>query len=317
MHEQKIRIAFIMLCHKNPEQINLLINKLTEFSNSDIYIHVDLKYPELRAQINKQDNVFVIPVESSRTIRWGSIDLVEATIQLIRQVRQSNKEYDYIWLLSGQDYPVLPVKVIENYLSSHLGQNFIQTILPGDKRYNWYRKLYEMAYPTWINSESFFVKCIKRLYILFTGGHSRIFSCYVRKKPFVFDFAFGSQWWVLTSEAAFEILDYSDSHPEILQYYKKSIIPDESFFQTIFMRGPYSEQRTGNLTFINWKSNRRHPEILTIKDLRLLQEKSAEFCFARKFKYPDSFELISKINNDFSNGLQRNDKDRMEFINGN
>ena len=63
--------------------------------------------------------------------------------------------------------------------------NYIETIVPGQERYDWYRKLYEMAYPSWINKNSIPVKVIKRLYIAVTGEDTGIpfkASLFIRRK---------------------------------------------------------------------------------------------------------------------------------------
>jgi hypothetical protein len=97
------------------------------------------------------------------------------------------------------------------------------------------------------------------------------------------------------AEAAYEILAYADAHPEVLTYYEKCIIPDECFFQTLFMRGPYRDQRSMNLTYINWGKNRRSPETLTLSDLEKLRKEAKNFCFARKFERGESGALIEKL----------------------
>lgn len=284
-----------MLCHKDSVQINKLIDKLCEFSDADVYIHVDMNHSEIRNEIKKQENIVLVSVDQSYRIQWGSIDIVKATLELIRKVKASDKQYDYIWLVSGQDYPICPVKEIEKRLSEGAGLNYIECITSDDKQYNRYRKLYEVAYPSWINGNSVLIKSIKRIYMILTGGYQHTFLLFIRHKPFDFDFSFGSQWWTITAEAAFEILEYSNCHPEILEYFKKSIIPDECFFQTVFMRGAYSKNKAMNLTYINWGKNRRSPETLTMEDYEKLQEKAKTFCFARKFSRDESRLLIENL----------------------
>ena len=292
------RIAFIMVCHKNPDQVNCLIEKLTKFSDADVYIHVDKNHADLRDKIQEHNNVNLLREKDSFFIQWGSVNIVKATLSLIKAVKKSGKQYDYIWLVSGQDYPILPVTKIEERLTSRPAMNYIETIVPENRKYNRYRKLYEMAYPEWINKDTVFIKGIKRVYMLVTGGFSHTFSAFVRKRSFNFDFFFGSQWWTLTSDAAFEILDYSESHPKVLHYYEKCIIPDECYFQTLFMRGPYSNQREMNLTYINWGKNHRSPETLVKDDYDRLIIESSQFCFARKFDFLDenSKLLVEKLN---------------------
>lgn len=290
-----MRIAFIMLCHKNPAQINKLVDKLSEFSDADVYIHVDMNHSEIRDQIKKQKNVKLVSEDHSYRIQWGSVDIVKATLELIRAVKDSGKQYDYIWLVSGQDYPICPVAEIEKRLVEGAGLNYIECITSDNKQYNRYKKLYEVAYPSWINGNNMVIKSVKRIYMILTGGYRHTFSLFIRQKPFDFDFSFGSQWWTITAEAAFEILEYSDRYPEVLKYFKKSIIPDECFFQTLFMRGSYRDKRTMNLTFINWGKNRRSPEVLTIEDTEIIKDACNTFCFARKFEVGQSAELIRHL----------------------
>ncbi len=289
-----IKIAFIMLCHAYPSVINQLITKLSEFSQADSYIHVDLNCPEIREQIKQRENTFVLPEEKSFHLQWGSVDLVKATLQMIREVRKSGKAYDYIWLISGQDYPIIPIKEIERRLSKYSNMNYIDTLMPGNKHYTWKKKMYEVAYPAWMNADRAPIKALKGLYKILTGGFRHTFEIVRRKKPFDFDFVFGSQWWTLTSKAAFDILQYSDSHPEVLAYYEQSIIPDESFFQTLFMRGPYKEYRSGSLTYTYWGEDPRHPKTLTAEDFGLIREARNSFCFARKMNN-ESQSLIRLI----------------------
>lgn len=289
-----IKIAFIMLCHIYPSVINQLVGKLSAFSQADVYIHVDLNHPEIREQIKQRENMVVLPEKDSFRLQWGSAAIVKATLQLIRKVRKSGKAYDYIWLISGQDYPILPAEEIEKRLSERPGMNYVDIIAPGDRKYSWMKKRCEAAYPAWINGEDAPIKALKGLYKLVTGGRGHTFKIFTRKNPFDFDFAFGGQWWTLTSKAAFDILQYSDSHPEVLAYYERCLIPDESFFQTLFMRGPYREAHSGSLTYSYWGKDPRHPKTLAAEDFGKIREARAAFCFARKMS-DESRPLISLI----------------------
>lgn len=277
-----------MLCHTEPKQINRLISKLSEFSAADVYIHVDLNHPEIREQI--RGNVYILPIEKSFKIIWGGINIVKATLELIREVRESGKEYDYVWLISGQDYPIVSIPEIERRLEENKGTNYIDVVNLEEDRYDWYKKLYEISYPTWINKEDILIRAFKRFYKIITGGYNHTFRMFVKKKPFDEKLHFGSQWWTLTSEAAFELQEYSDGHPEVLAYYKNTIIPDESFFQTVFMRTPYREDRRESLTFCDMDGNHRHPKIITKDEYGKIMKESDKFCFARKFSSTSSWE---------------------------
>ena len=47
-----MKIAFLMQCHKNPEQINLLLNAL-KHPQVDIFVHVDAKNKSIRNNTDK------------------------------------------------------------------------------------------------------------------------------------------------------------------------------------------------------------------------------------------------------------------------
>ena len=290
-----IKIAYIILCHKNPEQINDLIIQLLK-NDADIYLHVDLK-SNISGDIMKHKNVCVLPKSESYSVSWGGNDMILATLSLIRHVKNTNKKYDYIWLLSGQDYPIVNLRNIDKLLSSNKMCNYIDVIDKNSKKYSHYKKLYELWYPNWITKDKFFIKVFKRLYMFFTGGFNYTFKIFRRKKSFNFDFYFGSQWWTLTTDCAYYILNYCDNNPDYINYFNNSIIPDECFFQTLFMNSPFSNNRKGNLTFVNWKNNRRSPETLLLSDYDKLMKNSNSKIFARKFDIDVDNEIILKLKN--------------------
>ena len=70
-----MKIAFILLCHKNSSQINRLIDKLKEF-DSEIFIHCDLKNYDISNSIFKSENVHILPREESFNIRWVGTEMI-------------------------------------------------------------------------------------------------------------------------------------------------------------------------------------------------------------------------------------------------
>lgn len=285
-----MKIAFLILCHKNPSQINLLINKLLDI-DCEIYIHIDKKNAHIRTEINTDKHIFILSENESYSVDWGGISIIYATLNLIKYALKSNKQYDYFCLLSGQDFPIRPMDDFIELLQHNPHTNYIN-LFPQSK-YNRYKKLYELPYPKWINKNTIMVKVLKNLYKIITGGYNYTFPIFRRRKPFDFDFYFGSQWWCLTFECLKYILDYYNGHPEYVDYFEKSIIPDECFFQTLFMASPFRETRVNNLTFVNWGSNHRSPEVLTKSDYEKLNKLSNNYFFARKFDCDVDKDIIN------------------------
>jgi hypothetical protein len=91
-----IRIAVMMLVHKNENQVNRLINHLSK--GFDVYIHID-KRSSLK--IYTQENIFVY--KKYKTY-WGSFNQIIATLYLLKKAHR--KKYDRYILISGQELPI-------------------------------------------------------------------------------------------------------------------------------------------------------------------------------------------------------------------
>jgi hypothetical protein len=113
----------------------------------------------------------------------------------------------------------------------------------------------------------------------------------------------GSTWWALSREACQYILTFSEKETNIVNFFKNTICPDESFFHTILGNSVYKTNIIRNLTFTDWSAGGSSPENMTDKHLDLFKAShfvpkdaygNGEILFARKFT-DDSVELISKI----------------------
>ena len=113
-----MKIAYILLCHKNSEQINMLIGELLK-NDADIFIHLDKK-SNIKNEIIKNERIYILPDEQSYSVNWGGNDMVLATLSLIRYVKNTKNNYDYIWLLSGQDFPIRSADKIEKFFQTNL-----------------------------------------------------------------------------------------------------------------------------------------------------------------------------------------------------
>lgn len=280
-----MKIAFIMLAHKNPNQINLLINKL-DSNDNDFYIHLDAK-SEIENQICRKDNVILLPLNQRVDVKWGQLSMVRATLHLLDFVFQSKKFYDYIWLISGQDFPIKSVNEIQKYLKSHNGTNFINIITPKDKDFRKYSKRDSLYYPKWIMGRSYLIRILKIFYQI-------LGSFFLGKRQDEFQVYYGSQWWTLTYSCCKKIYDIIKNNEKILQHYQNSLVPDESLFQTVFMMTEFKEKVFHSLTYTDWDGSMNHPKTLTMNDLNKIK-RIEDYFIARKFD--------SKIDNAIINYL--------------
>ena len=77
-----MKIAFLMQCHKNPEQINLLLKAL-KHPRVDVFIHVDSKSENIRDNIEKNEGIYLLPKKDCIDVQWAQFSQVKATLNLL------------------------------------------------------------------------------------------------------------------------------------------------------------------------------------------------------------------------------------------
>lgn len=161
-----MKLAFLIQCHKNAEQINQLIQALSH-PDIDLYIHVDRK-SRIIQQINIfKSNVIILPDEERVDVRWGTFSQVEATLNLLKH--SYKKKYDYYWLISGQDFPLISAKSIITKLSSTMGEyNFVNLFASknnGTIKSTNFDKRNEIIFPAWLLKHDLKHRIIRRLWV--------------------------------------------------------------------------------------------------------------------------------------------------------
>lgn len=113
-----MRIAYLILAHKNPEQVKRLVRLL----DSDVYIHIDRKSDMDKFHISDPKVKYI---NKRVNITWGGFSMIKATLKLIN-VARNNNNYDYYILLSGDDYPLRSLDELESFLIEHRQYSFIE-----------------------------------------------------------------------------------------------------------------------------------------------------------------------------------------------
>lgn len=294
-----MRIAYIMPCYKNPAQVNREIralNILHPDMQTDFYVHVDKK-SSIAPQIMRADNVFLVDEAHRVTVTWGAVDLVDAALVLMRMVIASGKEYDYLWHVSGQDYPIKPEKEIVRFLEENRGKNFINCMSCEHDLYRRFLKRNMIPYPRWIMSPSLPMRILQRLYVEVTGGHFYTFP--FLRKPQLFPstqegkYYFGSSWFTITLDCAKYVVDFIDRNPGHKKFFENACIPDECFFQTIIFNSKFRDTTKDCLCYVDWSQHRRSPRLLTVEDYDALA--ASPFLIARKFDDMFDSRILDKL----------------------
>lgn len=291
-----MKIAYLVLCHKNPNQIERLIKQLSS-DNVDFYLHIDKKVSDIK--LKPKDNVYYVDEKDRVDVQWASISMVYATMALIKKALCSNIKYDYYFLISGQDFPIKSNTFIESFLKDNKGYNFIQILSHSDPMYKRYSKRNALYYPNWMFSQKILVKILRKIYIYISGGYGFTFKLFMRKQKNNIIFEYGSQWWGLERKCLIWIYNFLRKNNNLERIFNNSLTPDECVFQTAYMMSPYSNMHKDKVVFLEWSSNMNNPKILTMLDKRVLLADKVNL-FARKFDENQDSQIIDCIEKNIS-----------------
>lgn len=291
-----MKLAILLQCHKDAQQINLLLKAL-DIEEIDIYIHVDSK-SDILDEIKLRKNIYILPDDLRVDVQWATFSQVEATINLLKYTIK-NGSYDFYALISGQDFPLVKANKIVEFLDKNKNSNFMNLIVSkhylGGKNNN-FDKRNEIIFPQWIFKRNFINHIIRRSWVEITGGYNCTYTLFKRKQLENIDFYFGSQWWCINNAFFKYMINFINNNSSYINFYKKSSCPDESFFQTLLMNSELKKTRKDYLHYINWSEYKSSPKVLDISDV--INALNSDKIFARKFDYsvnPDAVNYIYKL----------------------
>ncbi|WP_316736898.1 beta-1,6-N-acetylglucosaminyltransferase [Pedobacter aquatilis] len=290
-----MRIAHIIVAHKNPDQLQRLIKRL-EHNNFDIFIHLDKKTDITPfKKLEQLKNVTFI--KNRMKCSWGGNNFLIGIFNSIREVLSNNKEYDFINLISGQDYPIQSADVIYNFFKDRKGYNFIS--YEEDQNSEWL-KLAAMRYEKYHLTD-----------FDFKGKHlfERALNIVAPKRKFPTSYKlYGgpkATWWTITGECAVKITELMSTNDKLNNFLKYCWGADELIIPTLVMHtSDKSKVVNNNLRYIDWSEGNAHPKMLKSSDFdKIINSKNI---FARKFDSEIDDAVLNEIDSaDFQIELPR------------
>jgi len=293
-----MRIAYIISAYKRSDQLTRLVNKL-HTPTSVFLIHVDKRtdHRQYRDMVSGIDHLSNVIFLKRHNCYWGDFGHVRATLKGLAYLFDRTINFDYVFLLTGQDYPIKSSSGIAEFLNKVKGKEFIDYFsLPSEVWHNddgglrriehWHFRLHNkyICLPSMQKSGSVLKKAIHS--ILNVIFHKRAL-------PGNFKLFGGSSYWCLTKECAKFINDFVSENPKFVNFFKYVNIPDEIFFQTIILNSPFAQNVVNdNLRFIVW-SGGSGPRILRKVDLELIMQSKG--LIARKFDSALDSEILDLI----------------------
>lgn len=267
-----MRYAYIISAYKNLGQVTRLVRRLHS-DRASFLVHVDRKTDdrEYEALVESLRGVPSFSFLARHTCHWGGFGHVRATLKGIDKLIRSGTPFDYVILLTGQDYPIKPNEYIEGFFEARAPNSFMgYAPLPSDswsprggldRIENWHLRLY--------------------------GRHLRV--PFTRRFPTGLRPYGGGAYWCLSRECIEYVADFVARRPDVVSFFRHVDIPDEIFFQTILLNSELRDTIVNdNLRYIDWTRGRR-PAILEVRDLEALR--ASPKLFARKFDV-DQDEMV-------------------------
>ena len=288
------KIAYILLCHKDPEAIIRQAERLTAVGDC-IAIHFDARAAPAHFQKIRDalaDNPGVVFARKRIKCGWGAWSLVQATIYAVEAAEAAFPRATHFYMLSGDCMPIKSAEYAHAFLDS-ADVDYIESFdfFTSD----WIKtgmKEHRLTYRHYFNERT-----QKRLFYASYEWQKRLGLS--RRIPSDLQVMIGSQWWCLRRRTIEAVLDFIRARRDVMRFFRTTWIPDETFFQTLVRHlVPEDQIRTRTLTFLMF-SDYGMPVSFYNDSYDLLL--SQDFLFARKIS-PEAVELKRRLGRLYTSG---------------
>ena len=220
------RIAFLLMAHGEPDWVIAKARALTAHADY-VAIHYDRRAPQsdfsgIRSALRGNASVaFASRVKCG----WGEFSLVQATLNLIGTARAAFRDITHYFLISGDCFPTKSRSYFDRFLSDRHDHIEVHDFFESD----WIRtglKEERLIYRHWFNER-------RRKSAFYTSLDLQKRLGWCRELPKDMTIRIGSQWWALRAETVEAVLDLLRERRDLTRFFRRTWIPDETFFQTL------------------------------------------------------------------------------------
>ena len=270
------------MAHKGPQQIERFVKKFSGLP-FDFYLHIDKKIDQKPFEyMTGFPQVFL--VKKRVNIKWASYSYIVGLLNSFKQVLETGIRYDFISIMSGQDYPIKPVKDIYHILEKNPGRNFIS---------------YDEGTDWWEHA----ISRVKKYHFTnfsFRGRYRIQFFLNAllpeRKFPLPYKLYGGpkAMCMTLSSECAAFVLRFMESDKKLRRFIRFTWGPDEFLVPTIIMNSNFRQTViNNNFYYIDWSKGGVNPKTLQTEDFELLL--ASDKLLARKFDMELNTEILGLL----------------------
>lgn len=296
---EMMKQAYLITAYKDYESLKNLVLLLTQ--TGLCFVHVDKKSKTITddniAALNRMEGCEAI---REFDIKWGGFAHVRAVVKLMLMAL-SHEEISYLHLLTGEDFPLVPVGQLDEMFLGEMCDTIFMSYLTPDslpetvtKRYQ-YRNFFQDRNVKnkllWMLQD--FTVQMQKILGLKRNGIGEFTDEQIYK---------GLVYISQPAEAARYVIDFISKHKSFWEALKSCQVPEEFFFQTIFMNSKEWKDRVINkeLRYMDWsRGDGASPCYLTEADYEALMQAKENGClFARKFHPQLSKSLRERIAKD-------------------
>jgi Core-2/I-Branching enzyme len=299
-----MRIAYIISAYKAPDQLIRLVHRLST-PTSVFLIHVDKRTDskQYREMISGLDHLANVVFLKRHSCHWGDFGHVRATLKGLAYLFKTEIHFDYLFLLTGQDYPIKSNAYIESFLNRANGKEFISYYrFPNDwggdgglgRIEHWHFRVLENWHFTMLH------KFVHLPLKLKTESRVKLILCSLintmfkkRTLPGNMEAFGGPGYWVITRECARFIYTFANQNPRFVKFFRFVDIPDEIFFHTIVLNSSFAHNVVNDDLRCIDISARSGPRIWQKRDFEILAQSKA--LIARKFDTAVDSEILDLI----------------------
>ena len=281
------KVAFILLCHKDPKSIIDQAKRLTA-AGDYMAIHFDKSansdhYEMIQGAL--ADNPRVTFAKKRIKCGWGEWSLVQASLNAVEAAVDEFEDATHFYMLSGDCMAIKSAEYAHRFLDAR-DVDYIESFDFFES--DWIKtgmKKERLIYRHFFNERQ-----NKRLF--YWSYHAQQRLGLKREIPADIQVMIGSQWWCLRRTTIEAILDFTKKRRDVMRFFSTTWIPDETFFQTLVRHlVPERQIETRTLTFLMF-SDYGMPVTFYNDQYDLLL--SQDFLFARKIS-PEAKDLKARL----------------------
>lgn len=285
---------FCILCHKVTNPLIYTVNYLSSFTENTILIHVDAKSSLEDFQPLAARNVFF--VQNRVRVTWGDYSQIASTLNTLSEALQWN--FDYLFLLSGDDLPCQSNQSINDFLHSINKKNLMHF---QDARNHYVdpavRVKYRYPAVCYVRNKSLPEKFEVLAFKLFKGLY--ITDEFKRHASSITRFYKGTNWFSLNHATVNALMKFVDVNPWYCHLYQQSFCGDEVFFHTLLKQLGVedfyhdSEKLNDALRYIDWKTGPDFPRTLDESDVPNIKRSGC--LFTRKIASDIPYDFFARL----------------------